>query len=159
MYVIFDQGAINTIRDMNPSKFAREKGGIILGEIFSEYLLVKELAKPSIFDKSFRLAFIRNRYAAQIKIIERWLKTRGKVNYLGEWHLHFENDPSPSIVDRELVMETYAKSKLATNFFIMVIIGYQTTYVALWHSGSLVEEYSCDFQKTPYSIITTIHSA
>ena len=42
MKIIFDKSAINTIREMNPSKFTNEQGGIILGEIFSDYLLIKE---------------------------------------------------------------------------------------------------------------------
>lgn len=143
---------------MNPSKFTNEQGGIILGEIFSDYLLVKELTKPSILDKSFRFAFIRNRYAAQVIIFERWLKTRKKVNYLGEWHLHFENNPFPSITDRDLVLEIYTKSILVTDFIVLIIIGYQTTYVALWQNKSIIDEYYCDFQKTPYLIIPDLCS-
>lgn len=102
----------------------REGGGILLGRLIeaSEDVVIDEVSPPGPGDKSGRVFFTRARKRAQDRVNEAWRESKQTRNYLGEWHTHPEDDPSPSAGDcaewRRLLKE--AKFEQDTLFFVIV---------------------------------------
>ena len=65
----------------------------------SEDVVVDCALPPSRIDHRARLSYIRNIEPSQQYINKAWRESGGARNYLGEWHTHPEDDPSPSNQD------------------------------------------------------------
>jgi len=81
---------------------APEAGGVLLGRIVVERpdVVVETVTVPSSDDRRSRFAFFRARRPTQAAIDAAWEASGDTQNYLGEWHTHPEDHPSPSWVDR-----------------------------------------------------------
>lgn len=79
-----------------------EAGGILLGRTMrdSGSLVVDSAVSPGKGDKRRRFSFRRSRPRAQRNVDAAWTGSGGTSNYLGEWHSHPEDDPTPSSHDR-----------------------------------------------------------
>lgn len=101
---------------------SKEYGGILLGKVTDNNVVIIEVAtKPSVFDTSGTLWFIRSKKNAQKLINHWWKKSNGLVNYLGEWHTHPFESNIPSYGDANLLIEASRKNKNCFNFIIMII--------------------------------------
>lgn len=78
---------------------AREAGGILLGHVRGEHLEIIEATEPSLWDKRFRFLFERMPYFHHRLAIKRWKESKGLIRYVGEWHTHPQNVPTPSSID------------------------------------------------------------
>lgn len=78
---------------------SKEAGGILLGHVRSEHLEIIEATEPSFWDKRFRFLFERMPHFHHRLAMKRWKESNGMVRYIGEWHTHPENYPSPSSID------------------------------------------------------------
>lgn len=78
---------------------SKEAGGILLGHVRGEHLEIIEATEPSFWDKRFRFLFERMPYFHHRLAMKRWKESNGLVRYIGEWHTHPENYPSPSSID------------------------------------------------------------
>ena len=102
-----------------------EKGGILLGkkELNTNTYVITEITLPSKKDSAGRNFFIRSKKTAQKVINDRWNESEGIINYLGEWHTHSCEHPTPSHTDR-LLIEQIKKDKVGVlGCFFMIIIG------------------------------------
>lgn len=81
---------------------ACEAGGVLLGRIIVERpdFIVDVVTGPTKEDKRTPTNFVRAEQPTQSIIVKAWRNSRGERNYLGEWHTHPENDPTPSPIDR-----------------------------------------------------------
>jgi len=77
-----------------------ESGGVLIGEVYGNNgFWIKDVTIPNKKDISSRYKFIRQDPSHQ-KIVENWhTKSKGTMQYLGEWHSHPEKKPSPSLID------------------------------------------------------------
>lgn len=80
----------------------KESGGILIGtqSVDGKTYEVTDVTFPTTNDKRHRLSFLRSRIAANKEIHAAWKRSRGKENYLGEWHTHNEPNPRPSRMDK-----------------------------------------------------------
>lgn len=79
-----------------------EAGGVLLGRhlLDSHDLVVDEVTTPKSGDRRSRFGFFRSkRHEALAQA--RWAQQAGTGAYLGLWHTHPEEDPTPSGVDRQ----------------------------------------------------------
>lgn len=77
-----------------------ESGGILLGfRKEDNHLEVCSATEPTTTDQQSRYEFTRNRGVHQSRARQLWLRSRGYIDYIGEWHTHPESIPSPSFVD------------------------------------------------------------
>jgi integrative and conjugative element protein (TIGR02256 family) len=81
--------------------FAKEAGGVLLGRVILEQpdVLVDAVSQPSAADRRGRFNFFRARAPTQAAINAAHAASGGERIYLGEWHTHPEDHPSPSRVD------------------------------------------------------------
>jgi integrative and conjugative element protein (TIGR02256 family) len=116
-----------------------ESGGIVLGQVIGNTVFINRVSTPNLFDKSSRHRFERDKNAAQIIVNYEYLNSNKKITYLGEWHSHPENIPTPSGQDRKMIREQFNSGILNESFLLLVIQGIEKLYVAIYDGENLTE--------------------
>lgn len=114
-----------------------EAGGIIMGKFIGEEIHVTRLSTPTELDKATRTTFERHRLSAQFVINYEFYNSGGQMTYLGEWHTHPEIDPTPSMVDKQMIKQQLSESKVSRDFLLLMIKGTQHLYVGIYEDGLL----------------------
>lgn len=78
---------------------APEAGGILMGYRRGPHTHVTEATCPTSRDVQRRFGFFRHATHHQRVALRRWKESGETMDYVGEWHTHPEDDPSPSGVD------------------------------------------------------------
>lgn len=131
----FETGALNQFSKYIQSKGTTpESGGLLLGTIHGDHLIVKEITTPTIWDKCRRYLFERSPMGHSKVADDRWRESHGLVRYIGEWHTHPEDYPLPSSLD---IMEwqKLAEQRADKRSLLAVIIGRKGMYIELISSG------------------------
>ncbi len=120
-----------------------EAGGILLGSRKEQHHLeICSATEPATSDQQSRHEFVRNRGTHQRAAHQLWLRSRGYVDYVGEWHTHPENIPYPSFVDTRGWKRI---SRHAKRPMVGLIVGTQQWWLGV-ASGKdlwLTDEYCC----------------
>lgn len=104
-------------------KYNKEFGGILLGRISEDGEVFIDIAtEPSIWDISNCLSFVRRKDPSQDTINRMWKKSKGIINYLGEWHTHPFASNRPSNGDLVMIGEALKHNHLCLGFMLMVIV-------------------------------------
>ena len=115
-----------------------ESGGILVGKVFEEYILIEKATTPGKQDKQGLFFFHRHKDRAQSLVNNVFSETKGKQIYIGEWHTHREKAPHPSLIDKLEIKRAFKKSKLNLEFIICIIVGNDNTPGNIWvgfHDG------------------------
>lgn len=118
---------------------ATECGGILLGMVRGNNLQVTEATTPFPRDKQKRFCFERTPYGHRKIAAARWLSSSGLVRYLGEWHTHPEDTPSPSEIDRN-EWATLAARRKDGRPTLSIIVGRSNFYVALVAKDGILQQ-------------------
>lgn len=78
---------------------APEAGGLLLGTVHGQGMLISEATPPTRMDRQLRTLFERMPFGHRVIAKQRWKASGGTVRYLGEWHTHPEDHPHPSGTD------------------------------------------------------------
>ena len=114
-----------------------EAGGIVLGKVKKDTIHVLKLSPPTELDKASRRNFERHRLSAQIVINHEFYNSHQQMTYLGEWHTHPEDFPSPSGTDKKMIAEQFRTNKFHTPFLLLFIKGLKGLYVAVFEDDEL----------------------
>lgn len=114
-----------------------EAGGVILGKYIDDEVHVMRLSTPTELDIATRYTFERHRLSAQIIVDYEFYNSGGQMAYLGEWHTHPEEHPTPSRVDRKMIRQQFDQSAGAREFLLLLIQGTQSPYVAIYKNHCL----------------------
>ncbi len=108
-----------------------EAGGILLGRMFLDYadVIVDIVTVPGRGDAFGRFHFVRARQPTQTAIDRAWEVSGGVQIYLGEWHTHPEDRPSPSHKDLFNWNRIAKTGRFEQNALFFVIAGRQITRV------------------------------
>jgi integrative and conjugative element protein (TIGR02256 family) len=118
-----------------------EAGGILLGYYFgNNQFSIVEVSTPSSEDKATRYGFVRSKTKAQKLVREKFVNSKGKIIYLGEWHTHPEEFPTPSCIDRKSILERTTKDTLNSDVIFMIIVGYIGVYIAAVNKEGFLAE-------------------
>ncbi|MGA5715039.1 ribosomal-processing cysteine protease Prp [Bacillus cereus] len=112
-----------------------EAGGILMGKVYKNTVIIDALSEPSKEDKSGRNFFERNVKRAQKIVEDAWKESNGERIYLGEWHTHPELTPTPSSDDKRLIFNMLNHTQMEIDFLLMVIMGTQSNFVAVQQKG------------------------
>jgi len=109
----------------------KEAGGILMGRMIenSKDVIVDEITVPNVLDSRSRFAFFRSKSIQKIINIK-WRTSLHTQNYLGEWHTHPEQYPSPSGKDLRDWQNILNKGIFEQDFLIFVIVGQAA--ISLW---------------------------
>lgn len=108
-----------------------EAGGILLGRLISSStnVVIDRVTPPSLHDRRSRFAFFRARRPAQAAVDQAWNESGQVINYLGEWHTHPEDHPSPSCIDKRDWNRIVSKAQFEQDALFFAIIGRVSTRV------------------------------
>lgn len=109
-----------------------ESGGILTGKIYEDLIIILNCSEPSYLDKRSRYNFDRSYKSAQKFINEKFERSKGEEIYLGEWHTHPEDIPTPSATDINNFKKTIKNNRLNSNIHFMVIIGRISIYIGIY---------------------------
>ena len=123
--LIINQEVIDEINKYRQIDGSNESGGILFGkkQLNNDTYVISNVTVPSIYDRSSKTSFIRNKNCTQQQINEMWETSNGIVNYMGEWHTHSVNEPIPSITDKRLINQLYKDGTNVFRYFFMIILG------------------------------------
>lgn len=111
-----------------------EAGGILLGTVHDHGMLITHATVPSRLDQRLPTFFSRSARGHRGIAQRLWRASGGTMRYLGDWHTHPEDAPSPSGID----LREWRKLALARNDerpALSVIVGRLTLHVELMHSS------------------------
>lgn len=136
--VITDSAIAQMRKHTQTSSWQSESGGVMLGRHLEESsdLVVDEVTSPQSTDRRSRFSFFRSSAHSQIAE-ERWRKTLGKIAYLGLWHTHPENWPSPSEVDIRDWAKAIRKDSFDGNYLFFCIVGIEK--IRVWAGNRELE--------------------
>lgn len=98
----------------------REAGGQLFARFDLPNIVVEEATGPRRTDRRTRYSYHPDRRAEQREIAARHV--RG-LHFIGDWHTHPEDAPTPSSRDERSMREAFAASHHVLNGFILAIIG------------------------------------
>lgn len=109
-----------------------EAGGIIMGRFIrnSKNIIIDKVTEPAKEDKRTRYSFERISIEHQIILEDEWVKSHRTCNYLGEWHTHPENNPSPSSVDLKDWKRKLKADIFSSRYLYFIIAG--ITRLGIW---------------------------
>jgi|SRR5690554_185224 len=113
-----------------------EAGGLLLGSVHGAHMLIEQATAPTAWDKRFRYLFERMPFVHETIALARWTASQGTIRYLGEWHTHPEDHPSPSALDRS-EWQLLAAKRRDKRPLLAVIVGRQGLYIELAPSSGL----------------------
>lgn len=107
-----------------------EAGGILLGRhiLDSQDIIVDLATQPLPGDRRTFLSFFRAKPSHQNIIDQVWRDSGGTCTYLGEWHTHPEQQPTPSNFDLENWQKKLKEDKYSAPIFF-VIVGIKEIFV------------------------------
>lgn len=124
-FKISDEAIERMLKFRQDTDDKNEAGGVLLGRfiIASKNIIIDEVTIPMIGDKSTRYSYVRNAKSHQRIIDNKWLKSNGTCNYLGEWHTHPESYPTPSNTDIENWKDRLGKDSFSSRYLYFIIVG------------------------------------
>ena len=98
----------------------REAGGQIFARFRLPDILLQEVTGPRARDRRTRVSYWPDKVSEQREINSRH---RRGLHFIGDWHTHPQDIPSPSRVDISSIQDAFLKSSHTLNGFILVIVG------------------------------------
>ena len=96
-----------------------ESAGVVIGERRGKHCIIRTVSLPSTEDVRTRFSVNRIGVAHQDKVNSAFQESNGLWQYLGEWHTHPEEVPSPSTID----YKSWHKQLHSAEPLILIIVG------------------------------------
>lgn len=110
---------------------APESGGQLFAHITPSEIVISCATGPYKEDRRSRFRLTLDRWRQRLDIAR--LFSQG-LHFVGEWHTHPEEHPSPSELDLANMRECFVKSKHQLHSFLMMIVGTDTSEEGIWLS-------------------------
>ncbi|SNV35354.1 Uncharacterised protein [Chryseobacterium taklimakanense] len=130
--ISISQTVIDGLNNFKQTGKKLEAGGVLMGSIFHDRIEILRISIPTPFDKSNRYGFVRDKRSAKIFIDYEFVNSKGKIIYLGEWHSHPEDYPTPSSQDIKMIREQYNENVFDEKFLLMLILGRKDIYLSIF---------------------------
>lgn len=131
--LVITDDAIAALRSYAQRRMSQpESGGVLLGRhlLDSDDQVIDEITAPQRADRKYRYSFFRSATHNQLAD-RRWKQSGGTVAYLGLWHSHPEEVPTPSQTDLRDWKHALAHDRYAGDSLFFVIVG--TRELGCWH--------------------------
>jgi integrative and conjugative element protein (TIGR02256 family) len=115
-----------------------EVGGQLFARIVKNQIFLERATGPTKFDARSRFSFAPNRLMEKITIMRMF---KNGLHYIGDWHTHPEQIPTPSRDDLRSIKSTFEKSNHELAGILMIIVGQKCgsdgLYIAIQdHTGT-----------------------
>ncbi|WP_409527272.1 Mov34/MPN/PAD-1 family protein [Rhizobium lentis] len=111
-----------------------EAGGILIGSYRGNHVQVRQCTVPLRRDLRERYLFDRKDRGHQLAATLAWTKSFGTETFVGEWHTHPEDFPTPSMIDRA----TWGKIvRRRASPIVFLIMGRKGLWAGCGHRGDV----------------------
>jgi integrative and conjugative element protein (TIGR02256 family) len=110
-------------RQMSP--LAVEAGGVLIGERRGGHIVICDISEPGPGDHQTRYCVNRKGPHHQQKVMTAFKSSNGHFQYIGEWHTHPEDIPSPSSID----VNSWRGSIQTPHSMVVMIIGRRNIWI------------------------------
>ncbi|MEG3694583.1 Mov34/MPN/PAD-1 family protein [Vibrio coralliirubri] len=127
-FVLINEDVLSTLeahRQLDVSQ--PESGGILIGEYRGPHLNIVALTTPADGDLQSRFRFFRRSKSHQLIASKTWKDSNSTQTFLGDWHTHAEDHPSPSTIDK-----LDWGRKLPDRKMIVIIQGRSSRWYGIW---------------------------
>jgi integrative and conjugative element protein (TIGR02256 family) len=130
--LVFIPSALEAFSNCRQMRGEPEGGGLLFAQFEFPTIRILVVTRPHRTDGRWMTLFVPNRILQR-----RTIKNKFKKGYhfIGEWHTHPEQNPTPSGLDLKSMREAFLKSNHELNYFIMVIVGNVPDSLVLWVSA------------------------
>lgn len=118
--------SMNTFVQNDPN--STEAGGILIGSYRGNDIIVSSNTTPMKFDRRKRFLFDRRDRGHQKIAMNAWQLSNKTETYIGEWHTHPEDHPTPSYVDLNTWTNVLKKDKETKIFYI---VGIKSSWIGI----------------------------
>lgn len=133
--VLVEPEVVQTLQPFRQKRSsALEAGGILIGYRRGAHLHIVEATVPGPSDRRARCGFERRDFSHEVTARLRWKQSGRKLDYVGEWHTHPEDEPSPSSLDRR---EWIAILHNSNHPMIFLILGLRDWWVGVGCRGAI----------------------
>ncbi|MGJ8652601.1 MAG: Mov34/MPN/PAD-1 family protein [Opitutaceae bacterium] len=133
----FSRDALLTFLDARQMHLRdKESGGILFAEITNTEVRIVKATRAEKRASISRVLFKPSLRKKRIAVKEAF---KSGLHFVGEWHTHPEQDPTPSRLDTESMEDSFKRSKHELERFIMIIVGNREDQLSLsvtFHSES-----------------------
>lgn len=139
--IIVEEAVEQMVAFRQRSWWQSEAGGVLLGRhlLDTNDMVVDEVTIPQKSDRRSRFGFFRSRKHGTIAQ-SRWSEELNTRAYLGLWHTHPEQDPTPSGVDRQDWKQALSKDSFHGDRLFFPIVGIERIRVwAMTTNGEFFE--------------------
>lgn len=106
-----------------------EGGGQLFCQFVGNVINVVEGTEPGRVDKCSRYSFWPSRRKEQREINDYY--SRG-LHYIGDWHTHPQNIPSPSPEDANKLKDIFRNSQHQLKYMLLVVVGRNDIPTGIW---------------------------
>lgn len=110
-----------------------EAAGVLIGERRGPHLVIHEISEPGSGDIRARYSVDRRGPHHQAAVDDAFARSSGALQYLGEWHTHPEDEPSPSPRD----MSSWRRHLVDSEKMALVIVGRKQIWAAQKVAGKV----------------------
>lgn len=105
--------------------YKKESGGILMGYLLKENggVVLSKVTTPQKYDIQKRFYFYRDNRIHQDLFNIEWKQSKKTISYLGEWHTHPENYPTPSSKDYKNWKKLLKETTYLGNSLFFIICG------------------------------------
>lgn len=103
-----------------------ESAGVLIGERRGAHIIISDLSVPGDGDIRSRCRVDRRGAHHQTKVISSFHQSEGTAQYIGEWHTHPEDHPTPSAIDKL----SWSKNLDTGSTMVLIIVGRQSIWLA-----------------------------
>ena len=137
--IVLKESVLRTFEMYKQTGRKHERGGIVLGKVKKNKIVLTRASIPTGYDWGNRTSFVRHKMSGQLFTDYEFLNSNGKVIYLGEWHTHPEDHPTPSSTDKKMIAKQFNRNDINEEFLFMIIIGRRSIYVGYYDGKTLTE--------------------
>lgn len=105
--------------------YSNESAGVLIGERRGSHIIICDLTEPGSEDIQHRYSVNRKGKHHQTKVNDAFILSKGTQQYLGEWHTHPEDFPSPSFIDKQ----SWKNNIEDSSPMIVIIVGRKRIWV------------------------------
>lgn len=137
--LIIKSGVLKNIAQFRQlDKKTPEAGGQLFGHFDKNNIIISVATDPKPTDIRSRFSFIPNRRAERLEIQRMY---ESNLHFLGDWHTHPQQYPTPSSKDKQSMNDLFSCSTHQLGAMVMLIVGQEDPPMGL--HVSLCDASSC----------------
>lgn len=134
-YLLIDSDVLRSIASHAQHDItSKEQGGVLIGQYRGANISILSNTTPQKGDVASRFRFERKCIKHRERVLNEWRNSKQITTYVGEWHTHPEDHPTPSSIDVKHWNKELTKNKK----LILVIQGRKSLWVGSYYNGKVL---------------------